>query len=201
MIDEVFLLDQWNCRADDEPYANAATKEDSIVDFNEYSAELLVATRRDSDDTLNALEASRERLLAAARGGRGAAREGGPRTNDRGTHDCGLDAHARPTQSGRARRGGPRQGSNPPRTAHGTPAGRRGHVCDDGGHLRAAHKESAARGGRPPVHVHAAQGSPPRARPRARPLEPDRPVADLATTRRCADGDGRLGIVAGDATG
>src|SRR5947208_215852 len=70
MIDEVFLLDQWNCRADDEPYANAATKEDSIVDFNEYSAELLVATRRDSDDTLNALEASRERLLAAARGGR-----------------------------------------------------------------------------------------------------------------------------------
>src|SRR5438874_13797389 len=70
MIDEVLLLDQRKCRADDEPYANSATKEDGIVDFNEYSAELLVATRRDSDDTLNALEASRERLLAAARAGR-----------------------------------------------------------------------------------------------------------------------------------
>src|SRR5438552_2269634 len=45
------------------------------------------------------------------------------------------------------------------------------------------------------LHVHPAQGAPPRARPRARSPEPDRPVAHLAPRRRRADTDRWLGPV------
>src|SRR5947207_1405166 len=53
MVNEVFQLDQWNCRVDDEPVHEPCTnpartlhdpcsKEDPVVEFNDYSAALLV---------------------------------------------------------------------------------------------------------------------------------------------------------------
>ena len=96
-----------------------------------------------------------------------------------------------------------REGPATPGSAHGTRSRPRSDLRHDQRAVRPAHRRAARAahgpGRRRPLHVHAAQGPPPRARPLARSPEPDRPVAQMAPRRPRPDADRRLGAVDGDA--
>jgi len=102
-------------------------------------------------------------------------------------------------------RGGPCQGPAASGPAHDPRPGPRSHVGHDGGAVLPAHRgpAGAAHGParRAPLHLHAAQGSSPRARPLPRSPESDRPVAHVAPPRRGAGTNRRLGSVDGDPAG